>query len=556
MSKTNQRPFYKQTTPWVVTTLLAVVGGGAYWFKDTSAVQAVLTAVAPSLANPPAAAAGKAGGAGGAAAGLGAGAGAGPGAGAAGAGGSAGASGGGRRFGSGAAQPVSVEAVRTQDVRVMVNAVGNFVASNTAIARVQVSAIVKTLHFKEGQQVQAGQLLASLDDRAYQVALQQAEGQLASALAQLDSAKLEAARYKDLYAKDAIAKQQWDNQEALVAQLSGTIKASQAARDAAKLQLSYTQVLAPIAGRVGLKALDLGNVAQPSDAGGVVSISQTRPIALVFAVPASHISAMSRSLKAGKPLEVQAFDRAGKLKLATGKVDSIDNTIDASTDSIKVKALFPNRDDALFPNQAVNVQLQLDTIEQAVVVPQAAVLRGAQGFYVYLLNADNTVSVRGVKVGETDAGATVVLSALQAGDTVVIDGVDRLREGAKVEVIATDPKKRVGANAPARGGNRGGAAGNTGNTGNAAAGAGAGTAAGARPTARPAGERPAADRPAGERPAGGPPADGAAPERPRWMDRLPPALVEKLKAMSPEERRAWFAENRDKLRQGAQQQGQ
>jgi membrane fusion protein, multidrug efflux system len=536
MSKTNQRPFYKQTTPWVVTTLLAVVGGGAYWFKDTSAVQAVLTAVAPSLANPPAAAAGKASGAGGAAAGSGAGV-------------------GGRRFGSGAAQPVSVEAVRTQDVRVMVNAVGNFVASNTAIARVQVSAIVKTLHFKEGQQVQAGQLLASLDDRAYQVALQQAEGQLASALAQLDSAKLEAARYKDLYAKDAIAKQQWDNQEALVAQLSGTIKASQAARDAAKLQLSYTQVLAPIAGRVGLKALDLGNVAQPSDAGGVVSISQTRPIALVFAVPASHISAMSRSLKAGKPLEVQAFDRAGKLKLATGKVDSIDNTIDASTDSIKVKALFPNRDDALFPNQAVNVQLQLDTIEQAVVVPQAAVLRGAQGFYVYLLNADNTVSVRGVKVGETDAGATVVLSALQAGDTVVIDGVDRLREGAKVEVIATDPKKRVGANAPARGGNRAGAAGNAGNAA-AAAGAGAGAAAGARPTERPAGDRPAADRPAGERPAGGPPADGAAPERPRWMDRLPPALVEKLKAMSPEERRAWFAENRDKLRQGAQQQGQ
>jgi membrane fusion protein, multidrug efflux system len=511
-----KRSFFKQRTFWVVSALLAVTAGAAYGFKDSAPVQAVLTIVAPSLANAPAAK-------------------------------PAGGPGGGRRFGGGAAQPVSVEAVRTQDIRVMVNAIGNFAASNTAVARVQVSAIVKTLHFKEGQQVQAGQLLASLDDRSLQVGLAQAEGQLANNTAQLDSAKVDLARYRDLFAKDAIAKQQVDSQEALVAQLSGTIKASQAARDAAKLQLSYTQVLAPIAGRVGLKTIDLGNVAQPSDAGGVVSIAQTRPIALVFAVPAAHISTMSRSLKAGKPLEVQAFDRTGKIKLATGKVDSIDNAIDASTDSIKVKALFANRDDALFPNQAVNVQLQLDTIEQAVVVPQAAVLRGAQGFYVYVLNADNTVSVKAIKIGDSDAGLTVVLSALKEGDTVVIDGVDRLREGAKVEVIASDPKKRQGANAPARGGNRG-----------------------AKPDAKidsqlnsssptPAGKA-AASAVGGERPASGssaanpaPATDGAPPERPRWMDRLPPALVEKLKAMSPEERRAWFAENRDKLRAAAQQ---
>ncbi len=522
-----QRPFFKQKTPWVVTALLLTTAAGGYYWKDSPAVQTVLSTVAPSLANAPPA--------------------------------KPTAAGAGRRFGGGIAQPVSVELVRSQDVRVMVNAIGNFTASNTAVARVQVSAIIKALHFKEGQQVQAGQLLASLDDRSFQVALAQAEGQLANNTAQLESAKVDLARYRDLFAKDAIAKQQVDTQEALVAQQSGTVKASQAARDAAKLQLSYTQVVAPIAGRVGLKAIDLGNVAGPSDAGGVVSIAQTRPIALVFAVPAAYISTMSRSLKAGKALEVQAFDRSGKAQLATGKVDSIDNAIDASTDSIKVKALFPNRDDALFPNQAVNVQLQLDTIEQALVVPQAAVLRGAQGFYIYVLNADNTVSVKPIKVGSSDAGLTVVLSALKDGDTVVVDGVDRLREGARVEVIASDPKKRQGANAPARAGMGGGSGGKRGAApGNPQAkpepkseqkaGATPATTPGAAPEAKP-GTKPVSQAPDGaQRPADGSSAPGAQGDRPRWVDRLPPALVEKLKAMSPEERRAWFAENRDKLR--------
>lgn len=345
-------------------------------------------------------------------------------------------------------QPVSVQAARRQDIHVTVNAIGSIAALNTAIVHVQVSGVLQRLEFKEGQQVKAGQLLAQLDPRAFQAALAQAEGALARDKAQLDGARVDLARYRDLMAKDAIPKQQLDSQVALAGQLEGTVMLDQAAVDTARLQLSYTRVAAPIAGRASLKQLDIGNVAQTTDANGVVIITQTRPIALVFSVPSANVPLLTARLRANQALPVEAWDSAGKTRLAAGQVATLDNAIDSTTDTIKVKALFANADDALFPNQAVSVRLQLDVLTGALAVPQAAVLRGAQGFFVYVVNADNTVSTRAVKPGAVDSGWMAVEGPLQPGEQVVIDGVDRLRDGTKVEVIATDPKQRAAAAAP------------------------------------------------------------------------------------------------------------
>jgi multidrug efflux system membrane fusion protein len=356
-----------------------------------------------------------------------------------------------RRFGGGNnAQPVSTELARRQDIRATVNAIGNITASNTAIVRAQVSGVLQSLNFKEGEQIKAGQLLAQIDPRAYSASVNQAEGSLARDQAQLDNAKIDLARYRDLLAKDAIPKQQLDTQAALVRQLEGTVKLDQAAVESTRLQLSYARVTAPIAGRVGLKQVDMGNVVQPGDAFGIVSITQTRPIAMVFAVPAAHLPKINAGLKTNQPMEVQAWDRFGKKQLALGRVTAIDNAIDPTTDTIKIKALFANADDALFPNQSVVVTLQLATLSQVLAVPQAAVLRGAQGFYVYVVNPDNSVSTKVVNPGTVDAGWMAVEGELQSGDKVVIDGTDRLREGAKVEVIAADAKPGTNAGAPGK----------------------------------------------------------------------------------------------------------
>ncbi len=363
--------------------------------------------------------------------------------------------GGGRRFaGANAVQPVSVQAVRRQDIRVSVNAIGSISAWNTAIVHAQVSGVLQSLNFKEGQQVHAGQVLAQIDPRAFQAALSQAQGGLARDKAQLDNAHIDLERYRSLLAKDAIPKQQLDTQLALVRQLEGTVQADQGVVDSARVQLSRTRVTAPIAGRVGLKQVDLGNVVQPGDANGIISIAQTQPISLVFAVPAAHVPLITARLRAGASIPVEAWGRGGKQQLAVGRVATVDNAIDPSTDTIKVKAVFPNLDDALFPNQAVSVTLQLDVLTDVIAVPQAAVLRGAQGFYVYVVNADNTVSTRAVTPGAVDAGWMAVEGALKPDEKVVIDGTDRLREGAKVELIAADPKQRAGASAPAGGSRR------------------------------------------------------------------------------------------------------
>ena len=406
----------KTAAGWTIAAVLVAALGGAWWWKTHGGGGAATDAAA------------------------------GPASAASGAGGAAGA-GGNRRFSAAnRVQPVSVQKARRQDVRVVVTAIGTITAFNTATVRPQVSGVLQAIQFKEGQQVRAGQLLAQIDPRAFQASLGQAEGTLARDKATLDNARLDLARYRDLVAKDAAPKQQLDTQDALVRQLEGTLKSDAASADAARLQLSYTKVLAPIPGRVGLKQADLGNVVTPGDANGLVTITQTRPIALTFAVPSAHLPLISAKLRARQALTVEAWDRNGTTRLAEGRVETTDNAIDASTDSIKLKAIFANADDALFPNQAVTVRLQLDTLVDTLTVPQAAVLRGAQGFYVYVVNPDdNSVSTRVVKPGVIDGDAMAVEGALKAGETVVIDGVDRLRDGAKVEVIASDPKQRAGA---------------------------------------------------------------------------------------------------------------
>ena len=481
--------------PWILIVALAA-GGGVWWWKSHAGAD------------------GGAGGTGRAASGA--------------SGGGFGGGGRGGRFASPAdrAQPVSIQVARKQDIRVTASAIATMTASNTAIVHTQVTGVLQSLLFKEGQQVKAGQVLAQIDPRAFQAMVLQAEGALLRDKATLENAKVDLARYKDLAAKNAIPTQQLDTQVALMGQLEGTVKADQGTLDSARLQLTYARVTAPISGRVGLKQIDLGNVANPTDANGIVSITQTRPIAMVFAVPSNLLPQITSKLRANKPLAVEAWDRGGTIRLAVGHVATLDNQIDLTTDTVKLKALFDNNDDALFPNQSVGAKLQLDVLSDVLAVPQAAVQRGAQGFYVYVVNADSTVSAKVVKPGAIDGDWMAIDGAIQPGDKVVIDGVDRLREGAKVEVIAADPTKRAGAVAAKRGSR--GASGAWG--GHAASGVASGAAPEAASGTAP-GTAPAA-------------ASASAEDRPAWLNRLPPDVAEKVMKMSPEERKAFIEKRR------------
>lgn len=502
-----------RSTPWILgVVVLAIAAGGWWWWKGRGAEGA---------AGGPASAASGPAGAGGPG---------GPGAGGAGRGG---------RFAANRVQPVSVMPARLQDIRHTAAAIGTITASNTAVVRAQVSGVLQQIHFTEGQQVKAGQTLAQIDPRAFQAALGQAEGQLARDKATLDNARIDLTRYQDLLAKDAIARQQVDTQQATVNQLTGTVKADQAAVDSARLQVTYSRVQAPISGRVGLKQADIGNVVQTGDTNGIVSITQTRPIALTFAVPSALLPQVSAGLKGKTSMTVEAWSRDGKTRLATGKLATADNAIDIATDTIKLKALFPNDDDALYPNQSVSVKLQLATEQNRLAVPAAAVLRGSQGFYVYVVGADNTVSTRVVQTGAVDGDWMAVDGRIEPGERVVIDGVDRLREGAKVEVIAADPKQRAGANAAPRRGRGasapGGAASGAWGEGRRAS-APQGAASGSGNPADAALRAPTAEARNDAAQAGG--------ERPAWLDRLPPDVQEKVMKMSPAEREAWIAERR------------
>ena len=331
--------------------------------------------------------------------------------------------------------PVSVGEVRLMDIRYTVQAAGTLVALNTAVVRAKVDGELKALRFTEGQLVQAGQVLAEIDARSFEAQVNQAQGQFARDAALMKNAELDLQRYQDLLSKDAIARQQVETQAALVRQLQGTVQADQAQIDMAKLQLSYTRVTAPISGRLGLKQVELGSLVRSSDPNGLVNITQTQPMSVVFSVPEMHVPLIMRKLKAGQALPVEAWDRDQKIRLAQGRVSTTDNAIDVATSTLRLKATLDNRDGSLFPNQFANIRLQLDTLKNVVAVPAHAVQRGAAGTFVYVVQADNTVQVQTVQLEAVEGDWQAVKADLKAGQQVVTDGADRLRSGSGVEVV-------------------------------------------------------------------------------------------------------------------------
>jgi membrane fusion protein, multidrug efflux system len=355
----------------------------------------------------------------------------------------------GGRFGAaGAPMPVATAAAKSGSMPIIVNGLGTVTPITTVTVQSQISGQITQIAFKEGQSVKKGDLLILIDPRPYQVALEQAEGALARDKALLANARIDLERYTTLFSQDSIAEQQLATQKSLVAQDEGTVKTDQAAIDAAKLNLIYCHITSPVDGRAGLQQVTLGNYVTPAEPNGLVVVTQMKPITVVFALPEDSIPPILAQMHAGKVLEVTAYDRTHTTQLAVGALQSVDSQIDTTTGTVKLKATFSNPDEKLFPNQFVNVDLLVDTLQNAVLIPQSAVQRGAPGTYVYLVNQDQTVSVRKVTLGPGDATNIAISQGLAVGDVVVIDGADRLKDGAKI-IVRTGVGAKNGAGAGA-----------------------------------------------------------------------------------------------------------
>ncbi len=343
--------------------------------------------------------------------------------------------GGGRPGMRGALAPVQAATAVSEAVPRYLSGLGTITAANTVTVRSRVDGQLMALHFQEGQQVKAGDLLAEIDPSQFKVALAQAEGQLARDKATLANARRDLARYQQLSKTNLVSRQELDAQQALVNETLGTLKADEAAVASAQLQLTWSRITAPVDGRVGLKQVDIGNQISSGDTNGIVVLTQTHPIDVLFTLPESDIATIVQAQKAGKTLTVEAWDRTNKEKLSTGTLLSLDNQIDATTGTIKLKGRFDNQDDALFPNQFVNARMLVDTQQDAIVIPTAALQMGNDGHFVWVLNSDNKVSKHTVTTGIQDSEKVVITAGLSAGDRVVTDGIDRLTEGASVEVV-------------------------------------------------------------------------------------------------------------------------
>lgn len=332
--------------------------------------------------------------------------------------------------------PVQAALAVEKSVPQYLSGLGTVTASNTVTLRSRVDGQLMALHFNEGQQVKAGDLLAEIDPRPYQVQLTQAQGQLIKDQATLDNARRDLARYQQLVKTNLVARQQLDTQQSLVRQSQGAVDVDKGAVDSAKLQLTYSKITSPINGRVGLKQVDIGNIISSGDTTGIVVLTQTQPIDAIFTLPEANISTIVAAQNSGQPLVVETWDRTNQHQLTQGQLLTLDNQIDATTGTIKLKARFDNQDNALFPNQFVNARLKIGTLQNAVVIPTAAVQMGNEGHFVWVVDSNNKVSKHTVIAGTQDSQQTVITGGLSAGANVVTDGIDRLTEGATVEVIA------------------------------------------------------------------------------------------------------------------------
>ena len=326
---------------------------------------------------------------------------------------------------------VALAPVTKGDIDIIDRALGTVTPLADVTVRTQINGQLQEIAFQEGQTVAKGDFLAQIDPRPYQMALEQAMGALQKDQALLKDAQINLTRYQKLAAQNAVSKQQLDAQTALVEQYRGNVTSDQGQVDAAKLNIAYCHITAPIGGRVGLRQVDAGNYVQTSDANGIVALTQIDPISVVFTLPEDRVPAVMKRVAAGAVLPVVVYDRGETARLAEGKMVATDNAIDTATGTLKLRAVFDNAGQALFPNQFVNVHITVDTVQGAVLAPQAAVLRGTSGSFVYLAQKDGTVAVRSVKTGVAQGGKVEILEGLGEGDQVVTEGVDKLREGAK-----------------------------------------------------------------------------------------------------------------------------
>lgn len=334
----------------------------------------------------------------------------------------------------GTPQPVGVAKAVRGDIHITLNALGTVTPLATVTVRPQVTGVLTKIDFKEGQLVKAGDLLAQIDPRSFQAALDQAKGQLARDTANLVNARVDLKRQQALYAVQATSQQALATQAALVRSDEGIVTADKAAVETAAINLGYTRIVAPVSGRVGLRQVDIGNMLTAGQTDGIVVITQEQPISVLFSVPEDNIDAIMAQMSAGARLPVEAYDRSQTAKIATGTLATVDNTVDVTTGTVKMRAMFNNAKHELFPNQFVNVHLLIKTLHNQIVVPASAIQHGSEGDFVFVVNPDKTANQRIVSVGPQDGANVDILKGIQPGDTVVVDGGDRLRDGAQVTI--------------------------------------------------------------------------------------------------------------------------